>query len=285
MTVLYSALALGSIYALVAVGYNVVLLSSGALNFAQAQLMMLGAFVAYTGYVTWKLPAVAVIVVAAVLVLGISVILERVAIRPVNDHKTQLITTLGFGTMITGGAQIIWGTHPLRVPSFAGSAPVTLFGGRAQPADFALVVLAVSLVLAINMYTKRTLGGLALLATSQDAEAATLRGVNVRRLILLSFAAIGALAGLMGVFIGPKTFAVATLGLALALKGFVALAIGGFGSLYGGLVGGFTVGLVEQFTIRYQGSEYSGIAVFAVLILVLLLRPAGLFGQSTERRV
>ena len=285
MTLLYAGLSLGAVYALVAIGYNIVFVASHSFNFAQAQLMMVGAFVAYTGYVTLELPTVVVIAMAMAVVLLVAVVLERVAVRPVADHQTQLITTLGFGIVLTGLTQIIWGTQPQRVPFFAGSDPVSFLGGRAFPAEFGLVALAVAMVAGISIYMKRRMSGLALVAMSEDDEAATLRGVNVRRLTFLAFAATGLLAGLMGVFIGPKTYAVATLGLSLALKGFVALAIGGFGSMWGGLIGGLSIGLVEAFSIRYLGSEFGNVSVFVVLLLVLMIRPTGLFGRLRERTV
>lgn len=285
MTLIYAGLSLGAVYALVAVGYNIVFIASHSFNFAQAQLMMVGAFVAYLGYVTLKLPTVVVIVLAMAVVMLVASVEERIAIRPVPDHQTQLITTLGFGTVLTGVAQIVWGTQPLQVPFAGGSKVITILGGRVFPVEVALVGFAVALVVAISVYTRRRLGGLALVAMSQDEEAATLRGVSVRKLTFFAFAVTGLLAGLMGVLVGPKTFAVTTLASALALKGFVALAIGGFGSMYGGLIGGFAVGLVEQYVSRYFGSDFSNLSVFAVLLLVLMIRPTGLFGRVQERTV
>jgi branched-chain amino acid transport system permease protein len=285
MTLVYAGLSLGAVYALVAIGYNIVYIASHSFNFAQAQLMMIGAFVAYAGFVTLGLPAVIVIAMAMAAVMLLSAVEERIAVRPVADHQTQLITTLGFGTVLTGVAQLIWGTQPLQVPFPLGSKVLTILGGRVFPVEVALVLFAVLLVVAINLYTRRRMNGLAVIAMSQDEEAATLRGINVRKLAFAAFAVTGLLSGLMGVLIGPKTYAVTTLGAALALKGFVALAIGGFGSMYGGLIGGFVVGLVEQYVTRYFGSEFSTLSVFVVLLLVLLIRPTGLFGRVQERMV
>ena len=118
-----------------------------------------------------------------------------------------------------------------------------------------------------------------------DREAASLRGINVRALALGAFCVSGAVAGALGPFIGPQTDAVASLGTSLALLGFVALAMGGFGSLPGGLIGGFVIGLIEAFTNRYLGTQYSNLMVFAVLLLILLFRPGGLFGTVRERMV
>ncbi|MFF0817815.1 branched-chain amino acid ABC transporter permease [Rhodococcus sp. NPDC003318] len=285
MTILWSGLALGAVYTLVAVGYNIVFVSSNTFNFAQAQLMMVGTFVAYTGLVTLDLPVLVVAVIATVTVMILAGLEELVAIRPVHDHHSQLVTTLGVATLINGATQLIWGSEPLTVPFFGSADPVTVLGGRAYPVEIALLILAVVLVVALGRFGTRTVTGLALLGVSEDREAATLRGVNVRAVALGAFAASGALAGFLGLFVGPKTFAVATLGAALAIKGFVALAIGGFGSLPGALVGGLTVGLVESFTALELGAQYSNIAVFVVLIVILMVRPAGLFGRVRERVV
>ncbi|MFC0527310.1 branched-chain amino acid ABC transporter permease [Phytohabitans kaempferiae] len=285
MTLIYAGLSLGAVYALVATGYNIVFIASHSFNFAQAQLMMIGAFVTYAGYVTFKLPTVAVLALAMVVVAAIAALEERIAIRPVSDHQTQLITTLGFGTVLTGVAQLIWGTQPRTVPFVGGDTAITFAGGRAYPVEIALVVFAVLLVVAINLYTRYRMGGLAIVAMSEDTEAATLRGIDVRKLAFVAFAVTGVLGGLMGAMIAPKTYAVATLGAALALKGFVALAIGGFGSMYGGLIGGFVIGLVEQVVGRYLDANLINLSVFAVLLLVLMIRPTGLFGRVQERVV
>jgi branched-chain amino acid transport system permease protein len=285
MTLLYSGLSLGAVYALVAFGYNLVYLSSRAFNFAQAQLMMVAAFVAYTTLVTLELPWVVAVVVAMVAMLVVAIVEERIAIHLVRDHHTLLITTLGFATVLDGGAERIWGSEALDVPFPGPVGAWSLFGGRLHTVDLALVLLAVAMVVAAHWYRKRYLSGIAIIGMSQDQEAATLRGIDVRKLALITFAVSGALAGLMGVFVGPKTFALTTLGASMALKGFVALAIGGFGSLYGGLLGGFVVGVVEQVSARYLGAEFSNISVFFVLMLVLLARPHGVFGRVRERVV
>ncbi|WP_027943767.1 branched-chain amino acid ABC transporter permease [Amycolatopsis taiwanensis] len=285
MTLIWSGLALGAVYALVAVGYNIVFISSRTFNFAHAQLMMVGTFVAYTGLVTLHLPVIVVALLAAVTVLVLAGLEERFAVRPAASHETQLVTTLGAATLLNGAAQLIWGGQPLTVPFFGSNDVTTLLGGRVYPVEIVLIVLAVVLVVVLAQLSRRTLLGLALLGMSEDREAAMLRGINVKRLVLGAFALSGALAGVLGLFVGPKTYAVATLGSALALKGFVALAIGGFGSLAGALLGGLSVGVIESATARYLGSEFSNLMVFAVLLIILLARPAGLFGRVRERAV
>ncbi|WP_219418188.1 branched-chain amino acid ABC transporter permease [Pseudonocardia nigra] len=285
MTLLWSGLALGAVYALVAIGYNIVFISSNTFNFAQAQLMMIGTFVVYTGLVTLRLPVLVVAVLAMAVVLVLAGLEERFAVRTVADHETQLVTTLGVATLLNGATQLIWGAQPLTVPFFGSDGVVTLLGGRVYPVEIALLVVAVLLVVALGWVSRRTMLGLALVGMSEDREAAMLRGIDVKRLAFGAFAFSGALAGVLGLFVGPKTYAVATLGAALAIKGFVALAIGGFGSVPGALVGGLAVGLIESLAARYLGAEFSNLSVFVVLLVILMARPAGLFGRTRERTV
>ncbi|MGJ3509303.1 branched-chain amino acid ABC transporter permease [Enemella sp. A6] len=285
MTLVWGALSLGAVYALVAIGYNIVYIASKSFNFAHAQLMMIGTFIAYTGLMVWGWNPLIVAVLAAVLVAAVALVEERLAVRPVDDHHMLLVTTLGAATLLNGATQLVWGAQALRVPFFAGGEVLTVLGGRVAPVEIALILVAILFVVAFALVTKRTKLGLALLGMAEDNEAARLRGVHVRRLAMAAFVFSGMVAGLTGMVVGPKTFAVATLGSALALKGFVVLAIGGFGSMPGVLVGGALVGLVESFAARYLGSEFATLSVFVMLIAILMIRPTGLFVRSVERTV
>lgn len=285
MTIIWSGLALGAVYALVAIGYNIVFLSQKTFNFAQAALMMLGAFLAYLGIVVWGLPWWLVAIIAAVIVGGIAALEERIAIRPVKDPHNLLVTTLGASIIMEGVAQVIWGGEPKRVPFFMGDQVLEIAGGRLYLVELALIILVILIVLGLTQYAKRSMTGIALLGMSEDREAAQLRGVNVRRFALMAFVFTGVLAGFLGVFVGPKTYAVATLGASLAIKGFVVLAIGGFGSMGGVLVGGLIVGLAESLATRYIGGDFAAITVFAILIVILMVKPTGLFTRRVERTV
>ncbi|MCR2813313.1 branched-chain amino acid ABC transporter permease [Microbacterium sp. zg.Y1090] len=285
MTIIWSGLALGAVYALVAIGYNIVFLSQKTFNFAQAALMMLGAFLAYMGIAVMGLPWWIVGLAAGVIVGGIAALEERVAIRPVKDPHNLLVTTLGASLIMEGVAQVIWGGEPRRVPFFMGDQVLEVFGGRVYPVEIVLIVLVILIVVALTQYAKRSMTGIALLGMSEDREAARLRGVNVRTFAMVAFIFTGVLAGMLGVFVGPKTFAVATLGASLALKGFVVLAIGGFGSLWGVLAGGLIVGLAEALSSRYIGADFANLTIFAILILILMVKPGGLFTRRMERTV
>jgi branched-chain amino acid transport system permease protein len=285
MSTVWGGLALGAIYALVALGYNIVFVSSNVFNFAQAQLLMLGTFVAFWGSVTLKLPTVVVFLLCAVVVGVVAVIEERTAIRLVRGTEGLLVTTVGFATLLDGITQVIWGGQPLQVPFFGPTKVLDLLSGNVFPVELVLIGAAVVLAVGFVAITRGSMLGIALLAVSEDREAALMRGINVRAVAIGAFAVAGVVAGLLGPLIGPKTFAVATLGSSLALKGFVAMAIGGFGSAPGALIGGFAVGLIESESARYLGESYSTLMIFLALLLVLLLAPNGLFGHARERTV
>jgi branched-chain amino acid transport system permease protein len=285
MSTVWGGLALGAIYALVALGYNIVFVSSNVFNFAQAQLLMLGTFIAFWGSVTLKLPTVVVFLLCAVVVGVVAVVEERTAIRLVRGTEGLLVTTVGFATLLDGLTQVIWGGQPLQVPFFGPSKVLDLLSGNVFPVELVLIGVAVVLALGFVAITRGSMLGIALLAVSEDREAALMRGINVRAVAIGAFAVAGVVAGLLGPLIGPKTFAVATLGSSLALKGFVAMAIGGFGSAPGALIGGFAVGLIESESARYLGESYSTLMIFLALLLVLLLAPNGLFGHARERTV
>lgn len=285
MTIIWSGMAIGAVYALVAIGYNIVFLSQKTFNFAQASLMMLGAFITYLGIVVLGLPWWLVGIGAAIIIGAIAALEERIAIRPVKDMHNLLVTTLGASIILQGVAQLIWGGEPYRVPFFAGDGVVEILGGNVYPVEIALVLVVVLLVVALNQFAKHSLVGIALMGMSENREAAQLRGVDVRRFAFLAFAFTGVLAGAMGLFVGPKTYAVATLGASLALKGFVVLAIGGFGSLSGTLAGGLIVGLAEALASRYIGADFANLSVFIILVVILMAKPTGLFTRRKERTV
>jgi branched-chain amino acid transport system permease protein len=285
MSIIWSGVALGAIYALVALGYNTVFVTTNVFNFAHAQLIMLGTFIAFWGSVTLKLPTVVVFLLSGSIVAAVAVVEERTAIRLVRGTEGQLVTTVGFATLINGTCQVIWGGQPLQVPFFGPTKVVNVLGGRIFPVEIVLAGVAVLLTVTFVVISRKTLFGIAMLAVSEDREAALMRGINVRAFGIGAFAVSGAVAGLLGPLVGPKTFAVATLGSSLALKGFVGMAIGGFGSAPGALIGGMAVGLIEAESGRYLGESYSNLMVFVALLAVLLLKPSGLFGTRRERAV
>jgi len=285
MTLVWGGLAVGAVYALIALGYNIVFTASGTFNFAHAQLLMVGTFVAYWALGVAKLPVVVAFLLCGAVVAALAVVEERIAIRPVRVTEGHLITTVGFATLLAGASQQIWGSNAYTVPFMDGPAVWTVLGGRVQPVTLVLIGCAVVITIGCAIYARRSMIGIAILAMAEDRDAASLRGINVPLLVLAAFGVSGAIAGLVAPVVGPQTFAVATLGSSLALKGFVALALAGFGSLGGGLAGGLAVGVLESYTARYLGSSYVDMVTFGVLLAVLLIKPNGLFGRPRERMV
>jgi branched-chain amino acid transport system permease protein len=183
-----------------------------------------------------------------------------------------------------GLALLRFGPDPLGVSVLPG-ASLDLLGGRVRLNELALLLAAAVITAAAYYLVHRTRLGLAGLARAEDPEAASLRGIDVRALSILGFVAAGIVGGLIGPLVAQKTYAVATLGLLLALKGFIALAVGGVGSITGSLVGGMVVALIEAFAARYLGNDFGAVSVILLLFAVLLLRPDGILGRRLVRVV
>jgi branched-chain amino acid transport system permease protein len=280
---IYAGLSTGAIYALVAIGYNVTLTSAGVLNFAFANTLVLGGFVALST-TALGLPLPVTLVACALACALTSVVVERTAIRfmPAGSHA-ELITTLGAGTIITALTAIIWGSDPRRLTLFE-QQPLNLLGGRVLP--ISLVLIGLPLLLGVGLHlVSRTRFGLISRAQAYDREATMLRGVDVRWLSIAAFALSGLVAGVAGPFVLMSTSASAFLALNIALKGFVVLALGGLGSQLGAVVSGFLVGMIESFVNLYVGPFFGDYAVFVVFVLVLLFRSQGLFGTRSLRLV
>jgi branched-chain amino acid transport system permease protein len=289
LTIIWSGLTDGALYALVAMGFNLVLTSTAVLNFAQGALVMLGTFIAYWALVTLKVPIVLAVILGITAGFLMGCVTELVAIRPLSRGRrwigtsTELITTVAVATALSGMAAVIWGTQPLAVP-FPGENSISFLGGEVAPVSLTLIGLAIAFGVAIHLWYRHTLTGLACLASAEDRVAAALRGIRVRRLSLGSFGAAGALAGIVGLLAAPVTYSFYSLGDTLALSGFVALALGGLGSQLGCLIGGFLTGVVGALSARYIGGNYQDIATFVLLLLALGIRPGGLIKTQLSTR-
>lgn len=287
MTTIWAGLALGALYVLLAIGYNLIYIGAGVFHFAQAQMMMVGTFAAYVGAVSLGAPLWTVPLIGAAAGFVIGLLAYLISIKPAADRPGQavLVTTLAAAVVIDGTATIIFGTVPRGVPFWGRDTPYTVLGGRVSLAQLVTIALAVIVALIIWQVKTRTLIGMSATAASEDRVAAQLRGVHVGRVAILSVAFAGAFAGAIGLVVAQQTTAVPTVGGLLAVKAFVVLAIGGFGSMPGAVIGGLLVGLTDALTARYIGGQYSQVLLFAVLVAVLLLRPSGLFIQHRVRTV
>jgi branched-chain amino acid transport system permease protein len=288
MTIVWSGLSVGAIYTLVAIGYNIPLAQTGIFNFAQGQFVVFGVFLSWFIMVEHGWPWWVAVVSGAVAGAVIGTLEELLAIRPLGSRRGghgALVTTVGASVVIQGLLLATWGQTSKSVEFFAGTKPFSFLGGRLDPVDLWLVAIAIVISLGMHLVSRRTFWGLMGRAATDDAEAAKARGVNVGMLRTSSFAMAGALGGLLGPVIAPKTGIDVSIGISLTIFGFVALALGGFGSFPGCLLGGIVVGLVQSFSSRYFGVAYPPVILFGLLLLVLLLKPTGLFGQRGLRTV
>jgi branched-chain amino acid transport system permease protein len=287
MTILWAGLSVGAIYTLVALGYNIPLAQTGVFNFAQGQIVVFGTFFAWYVMGDHGWPWWVAILGGAVAGALIAAVEELLAIRPVVSKGSHalLVTTVGASVVIEGVLLATWGSTTRSVNFFAGNNGFSLLGGRLLPVDLWLIVAAVVISLGLHAASRYTLWGLVGRATTDDMAAAVVRGVNVSRLRISAFILAGALGAALGPLIGPVAGIDVSTGISLTIYGFVALALGGFGSFPGCLAGGMAIGLVESYASRYFGAAYPPLILFGILILLLLLKPNGLFGQRGLRVV
>jgi branched-chain amino acid transport system permease protein len=288
---LWSGLTLGAVYAMVSLGFTLSLLPSGVFNFAQGAIVVGGTYLVYLLLHSAGFPLVPALILNALIGMGLGITCELVTVRPLRiggrtgGQQNELVTTVGMSTIIVGVIGIKWGYNPLLVPFHGPSTPVHFLGIIAAPVEIVLLLGAIVLAFALHFWFHATRLGQACLAVAEDRQAATLRGINVNLLSLGGFAAAGALGTLSAFAIGPVTYAIPTLANTIALGGFVAIALGGQGSFLGSLYGGLLVGIVSAFATRYIGANYADLAVLALLLATLLVRPSGLGAAAEARRV
>lgn len=274
----------GSIYALVGLGLGIIYNVSKVINLAQGEFLTWGALllISLTG---WGLPLGAAIALAVIMTAGIGIIFERLAIRPAWKSSTTvlLIATLAVSIVFKGIAMIGWGKDPLSAPSFSGEEPVRV-GQTVIATQVFWVVGVLILIAALSWYFfNRTLAGKAILAVSENRDAAALVGIDVRLAVLTAFALSAAVGALAGAVIAPITFVTYDSGTMIGLKGFIALTLGGMGSIWGGIIGGVLLGLVEALGAGLISAQYKDLIAFVLLIIVLYAKPAGILGASGRR--
>lgn len=279
----------GALYALIAMSFNVIFATTGVLNFAQGDLFMAGAMLCAVLYTDHGLNAPVALVITVLVVAGIAVLEERLAVRKAlasgRGAMGWVLATLGFSIIAASTFALAFGPDIRQPVAFIDSTPRSFGPLTFSVQQAALVVVALALAAVLYVFYQRTLVGVAMRAISQDPEAAALRSVPVSGLGVASFAISGAVVGGAGFLAAPIVGAYPTMGFALALQGFVAAALGGIPSITGALVGGFALGLIEAFGGDLIGPGYRRALIFAVLIAVLAVRPAGLFGRLTARAV
>jgi branched-chain amino acid transport system permease protein len=276
-----NAVALGSVYSLVALGLTLVYGVLHIPNFAHGALYMLGAYTTFflvTSYGVHYVPAIAV---AAATVALLGILLERIAFRPLEGRSPvhAMIVALGALLFFQGSAAAVWGADFRRLPTpFDG---VVSFGGLTITEQRLIVILAaVAAMLALHFFLTRTLAGMAIEATAQDREGARVVGIDTRRIALLTFAISGGLAAVAGSLVAPLALVSPVMGEVVNLKAFAIIILGGMGSVPGAIVGGYVLALAEVLGGTYIAFAFADVIGFAILVLVLAIKPTGLFAKS-----
>jgi branched-chain amino acid transport system permease protein len=283
-----SGLTIGCIYGLVAIGFSMIFRAMGLVNFAQGDLMMLGGFVGYTCLsVVPQMPFPLVVLLAMLIVGAIGFCIERIVLRPAVERNASAIylvlLTLGIGIVLSNAARLIWGANPV-VYKIPLAHDIVQLGGYPLPeAYFYIIGFVTLLLIALNLFFGRTWTGLILRATAQDPATATLFGVNNERASSLAFALASAIAAAGGVLYAPLFFVSFDMG-TIGLKAFAATAIGTLGSVPGAAVGGLLIGVIETLGGQRIGPEFQDSLAFGTMILVLMLRPHGLFATARSGR-
>jgi branched-chain amino acid transport system permease protein len=282
-----SGVAVGMIYAAIAFGYQLTFATSKTLNFGQGEALMLGALVGLTltsvmGY--WAM-------IPLVLLFGFAqgAVVERLAVLPSIKIKSEfgwIMATIALGIIFKNLAEMIWGREALPFPSPLPTEAYVIGGVRILPVEILIVVGALGMMAAVELFNRRSIWGKAVRATANDRDAAGLMGIDTSRIITLSYAVSSMTAALAGVLIAPRITAIdANVGAVLGLKAFAVAIIGGLDSGLGVIVGGIILGVAETTTGYYISTGYKDVPGLVLLLLVLMIKPSGIFGKPTIKKV
>ena len=290
LTRLINGISLGSVYAIIALGYTMVYGIAKMLNFAHGDVIMVGAYVCFFAVANFALPHLAGVALAMLVCTVLGMVIERLAYKPLRQAPSLavLITAIGVSYFLQNGAQLLWGSNNKMFPSFLSGDALSLLNGdlRVSLVTVVNVVVCVVIMLALTWFTSRTKMGKAMRACSEDKGAAQLMGINVDTTISMTFAIGSALAAVAGVlYMSSYPILVPTTGSMPGIKAFTAAVFGGIGSIPGAFLGGLLLGVIEIFAGGYISTQLQNAIVFAVLIVVLLVKPSGLLGKQIREKV
>ena len=287
---LINGVSLGSVYAIIALGYTMVYGIAKMLNFAHGDIIMVGAYVCFFMVSSFGLNPVFGILSAILVCTVLGILIEQLAYKPLRQANSLavLITAIGVSYFLQNAAQLMWTSNPRIFPAIFGNGGLQLAGGQLMVPYKTLVTIGVCVIIMVGLilFTGKTRTGKAMRACSEDKEAAQLMGINVNRTISITFAIGSALAAVAGVLLCasyPKL--IPTTGSVPGIKAFTAAVFGGIGSIPGAFLGGILLGVIEIFSSAYLSTELANAIVFLVLIVVLLVKPTGLLGKRTSEKV
>ena len=287
---LINGISIGAVYAIIALGYTMVYGIAKMLNFAHGDVIMVGAYISFcvTNYL--GLPAWVSVIIAMAGCTLLGILIEGLAYKPLRGTPSLavLITAIGVSYFLQNAAQLIWGSAAKNYTSVVTMAPIKLFDGQLVVTGEVLLTVAVSIVVmaGLTFFTNKTRTGKAMRAVSEDRDAAQLMGINVNHTISMTFAIGSALAAVAGVLM-CSTIPVLqpTTGSMPGIRAFTAAVFGGIGSIPGAMIGGILLGIIETFAKAYLSTQFSDAIVFSVLIIILLVKPAGLLGKQIQEKV
>jgi branched-chain amino acid transport system permease protein len=281
-----SGLATGCVYALIALGFVLIFKATDVVNFAQGEFVMASGFISFTLLVRFGLPYWLVLLATIALSGLMGVILERVVVRPIMDAPifSIVIATIGASTVLRSSAGIVYGYDVLPLPTIFSKDPIRVGLLNFTMMDLGVIGSSVGIMLALYLFFKFTKTGTAMRATAQSQTAARLMGVSVKRIFSLTWAISAGVGGVAGVLIAPIIYLDPNLGL-IGVKAFAGAILGGFGSIPGAIVGGMLLGILENLSGYFFNAGIKQISTYILLIVVLVVRPSGLFGAAPVRKV
>ena len=287
---LINGISLGSVYAIIALGYTMVYGIAKMLNFAHGDVIMVGAYISYLSTTALNVPPLLSVLIAMAVCTVLSVVIEGLAYRPLRKASSLavLITAIGVSYFLQNAALLIWGSAPKSFSSIVPFDSISLFGGDLIITSEAIVTVITCIVIMIllNLFTKKGKMGKAMRAVSEDKDAAQLMGINTNFTISMTFAIGSALAAVAGVLLcSAYPTLTPTTGSMPGIKAFTAAVFGGIGSIPGAMLGGILLGVIEIFATSYISSQLSDAILFAILIIVLLVKPTGLLGKAVKEKV
>lgn len=286
LQLLASGLAMGSIYALVASGFVLIFNAVNVVNFAQGEFVMVPAFVAVWMMTALKLPFPLVYLLTLIFMALFGIIFQRIAYYPLRNRTflPVIISTIGVSIFLKNAAQLVFGAEPLLMPRPTPSDALNLSGVFIDPQHIVIIVVTLILLVMQYLFFEKTSLGKKMQATAQDKDMARLLGIRISHMIVITFIYSSLLGAAAGILIGPIFYVSKDMGAMLGLKAFCSTIVGGFGSVPGAILGGIFLGVIEVFLAYYISSAYRDAFAFIILILVLLFRPQGFFGEKIAEK-
>ncbi len=285
---LINGISLGSVYAIIALGYTMVYGIAKMLNFAHGDVIMVGGYISFCATSYLGLPVIPSVLLSIFVCTVLGIVIERLAYKPLRAATSLavLITAIGVSYFLQNAALLIWSSNPKAYPNMVALPPLVIGNTQISAVSLVTIIACIVIMVALTLFTNKTKMGKAMRAVSEDKDAAQLMGINVNATISLTFAIGSGLAAVAGVLLcSAYPTLMPTTGAMPGIKAFTAAVFGGIGSIPGAMLGGILLGIIEIFGKAYISTQLSDAIVFSVLILILLVKPTGLLGRKISEKV